>query len=359
VTELDRISLDRILPSTSASPDWDDVMNRSGAHQSRRRRRLVALAAAALVAAGTASASGTVRDFFLGKGFIGLPPQGAVPSQGIVPNQGTVPNRGAVPSTPERGKLVLFYWGPAPGNLDLGHYGVGKSRIWVYADGRLISLREANIPQGANHLLTGFLEQRLTPEGVELLRSEIVAKGLLGPDQHALDSEPVPFGIQIKVRNGNRLVRVDRARDVKRLVARLADPASWLPASAWDDREIRAYVPSRYVVCYGNGEWPPQPIERSRILTLLPAPAAELLRARDSREEGHTYCSDFTTEEARALAKALDDGGQQSGFGDERGPARTSRLEYRFEAPGPSRETIEIFFEPYLPHGEWTCSPCG
>jgi hypothetical protein len=353
VTELDRISLERILPTTSASPDWDDVMSRSGAHPSHRRRRLIALAAAALVAAGTASASGTVRDFFLGKGFIGLPPQGAVPSQGTVPNQGNVP------STPERGKLVLFYWGPAPGNLELGRHGVGKSRIWVYADGRLIFLREANISQGASHLLTGFLEQRLTPEGVELLRSEVVAKGLLGPDQQALGSEPVPFGIQITVRNGNRLVRVDWARDVKGLVARLADPASWLPASAWEDREIRAYVPSRYVVCYGDGEWPPQQIELSRILTLLPAPAAELLRARDRREEGHTYCSDLTTEEARALAKALDDGGPQNGLGDERGPARTYRLEYRFEAPGPTRETIEIFFEPYLPHGEWICSPCG
>ena len=359
MTDLDRATLERMFASTPGSPDWADVMSRSGAHPSRRRRRLVALAAAALVAAGTASASGTVRDFFLGKGFIGLPPEGAVPSQATVPNQGTVSNQGAVPGTPERGKLVLFYWGPAPGNLVLGRYGVGKSRIWVYADGRLIFLREANIPQGANHLLTGFLEQRLTPEGVELLRSEIVAKGLLGPDQQALGSEPVPFGIQIKVRNGNQLVRVNRARDVKRLVARLADPASWLPASAWEDREIRAYVPSRYVVCYGDGEWPPQRIEQSRILTLLPAPAAELLRAKDRREEGHTYCSDLTTEEARALAKALDDGGPHNGFGDERGPATTSRLEYRFEAPGPTRGTIEIFFEPYLPHGEYTCSPCG
>jgi hypothetical protein len=46
-------------------------------HLERRRRRVVALAAAAPVAAGTASAFGTVRDFVRGVGFIGLPPQGA------------------------------------------------------------------------------------------------------------------------------------------------------------------------------------------------------------------------------------------------------------------------------------------
>jgi hypothetical protein len=49
-----------------------------------------AVAAAALVAVvGTAAAIGTVRDFILDRGFIGLPPQGATPS------------------APESGELVL------------------------------------------------------------------------------------------------------------------------------------------------------------------------------------------------------------------------------------------------------------
>ena len=65
MTDLDRTSLDRILPSTTGSPDWDDVMSRSRAQLGRRRRRVVvALAAAALVAVGTASAFGSVRDIF-------------------------------------------------------------------------------------------------------------------------------------------------------------------------------------------------------------------------------------------------------------------------------------------------------
>ncbi len=76
MTDLDRTSLDRILPSTTGSPDWDDVMSRSRAQLGRRRRRVVvALAAAALVAVGTASAFGSVREFVRGVGFIGLPPR--------------------------------------------------------------------------------------------------------------------------------------------------------------------------------------------------------------------------------------------------------------------------------------------
>ena len=74
MTDLDRTSLDRILPSTTGSPDWDDVMSRSRAQLGRRRRRVVvALAAAALVAVGTASALGSVREFVRDVGFIRFP----------------------------------------------------------------------------------------------------------------------------------------------------------------------------------------------------------------------------------------------------------------------------------------------
>ena len=72
MTDLDRASLDRILPATSGSADWNDVLRRSGAHQ-RRRRLVVVLATVAIVAVGAASAFG-MRAVFLDKGFIGLPP---------------------------------------------------------------------------------------------------------------------------------------------------------------------------------------------------------------------------------------------------------------------------------------------
>jgi hypothetical protein len=346
MTELDHASLDRVLPSTPGSSDWDDVMSRFRARQGRRRRRMIVLAAAALVTVGTASAFG-MRGFFLDRGFIGLPPEGATPS------------------TLESAKLEIFYWvsspqlrrapsGPWDGNL-------GRSRAWVYADGRLLWLREADLPEGANPWSTGFLEQRLTPKGVELLRSEIVSTGEFGDDQPPRGSERLPFYTTIQVRNGERLVPVTWASDLARLEARLSDPESWLPASAWKDRKIRAYVPSRYKVWYSAQS---QTMEPSRILALLPAPVEKMLRAkRRTRTRGavgtpghlravYNYSSDVTTEEARALAAAFDNAGVERFE-----PARL--LGYRLEARGRSGNTVFITFEPYLPHGEATCSACG
>jgi hypothetical protein len=66
----------------------------------------------------------------------------------------------------------------------------------------------------------------------------------------------------------------------------------------------------------------------------------------------YNYSSDVTTEEARALAEALDNAGLERFE-----PARL--LGYRLEAPGRSGKTVIITFEPYLPHGETTCSACG
>jgi hypothetical protein len=346
--DLDRTSLDRVLPVTSRPADWDDVLGRASVGQRRHRRRLIVLAAAALVVAvGSASAIGGVRDFFLDRGFIGLPPEGATQS------------------SPENAELVLFYWGPVPGDW-------GKSRFWVYADGRLISLREANRPEGANAHSTGYLEQRLTPRGVELLRSEIISIGLIGDeasgagvaqatdtdDDVAIGSKPVPWETtkpledweSLQVRDGDQLYQVSRVGDLDRLVARLTDPASWLPATAWEVRAIRAYVPSRYAVCFLSTGALPEP---SRLLPLLPEQVRSLLRAREFAPGAFGPCTDMTTEEARALREALNAAGLKQFKGMRIAPYA---LTYVLEIPGPIQA---IQFEPYLPHGEITCSACG
>ena len=63
--DLDRASVDRILPATPGAADWDDVLSRVRAHQGRRRRRLVVLAAASLfLATATATGFAMVRDLF-------------------------------------------------------------------------------------------------------------------------------------------------------------------------------------------------------------------------------------------------------------------------------------------------------
>jgi len=362
--------------------EWDEVLDRAGAArtarrqlkrsrglQGRRRRFLVVLAAVALVVAvGTAAAFG-IRAFILDRGFIGLPPQGATPS------------------TPESGELVLNSWGrpTSLGTIRAPNFsGPPFHRAWVYADGRLIWDREGTHPFGGSEQTTGFLEQRLTPEGVELLRTEVISTGLFRHDLALISGSGIDWG-GINVRNGDRFVEViwatsytlgwrnDRARfrdatseeasALERLSARLTDPASWLPASAWEDLEIRAYVPSRVAVCAQGYDpsippenVPPHP-EPSEIFALLPGPAKDLLRAKGRRVADDDFCVyEVTAEDARAIAGALDDAGL------ERDDPEVWQA-YTIDAPEPIRKQGwnqgMVSFLTILPHGEVICSHCG
>jgi hypothetical protein len=351
--------------------DWDDVLGRAGVARggrrftgfrvARPRRLLVVLAAVALVAVVTASAL-AVRAFVLDKGFIGLPPLGATPS------------------TPEDGELVLHWM---VRSVTLGGL---QSRAWVYADGRIVwSRHDGPLPEGANELTSGYLEQRLAPEGVELLRSQLVASGLFDRSQEFI--VPVEHGSAwgwVEVHDGDEPVRLGwgipslvadslipehtPAATPEQLAALLAiDPLlaiepSVLPETAWADRSIRAYVPSRYAACLEHSSR--IPTDESSLLSLLPSRTEELLRAKSrtrrlvdvvdgveyetrvaGREYWISYCSDLTTDEARTLFETL------SGH---LGPGLTPwGLTYRLaeplhdELPGPS-----LTIEPYLPHGK-------
>jgi hypothetical protein len=169
---------------------------------------------------------------------------------------------------------------------------------------------------------------------------------------------------RIEVRNRDRLVSLtwvrgcgepelqpatpEQADAVIRLVGRLADPASWLPEHAWEDQEIRAYVPSRYAICADlvglpegvpHSAWP----KTSEIVDQLPGPVKALIYA-DGRvipESGGCY--EVTTDEARAIVRALEDAGLESEL-------RMS-LTYVFDTPE-LRWADGIAFATILPHGE-------
>jgi hypothetical protein len=238
----------------------------------------------------------------------------------------------------------------------------------VYADGRVIWQQEADRPFGANPRSTGYLEQRLTPMGVELMRSEAISTGLFDENRDLLTDTGYGLCGLVDVTSGDRLVRVsfgcfvesghpqpatqEEAQALLRLAARLSDPATWLPASAWEDQEIRPYVPSRFAICYSAGA-AGHPAGATRILAALPGEAAGLLRGKDRTPESGDHCSEVSTEEARALAGVFEEAGYA---GDE--VTRTSVLSYVFEASHPLNEVI-IEFEPIFPHGDWTCSACG
>jgi len=147
-----------------------------------------------------------------------------------------LPPGGATPSEPPQGELVLSEMGIHP-----------WWQVNVYADGRLIWARQRKNFEEDNEI-SSWIEQRLTPEGVELLRSGAV-----------------PLGGQFE------------------------NPGEQLPVSAWEDPMLRPYVPSKYAVfVYGV----------DKILPLLPEAVADLLR-------GAVRTGEVTTEDARALVEAL------------------------------------------------------
>jgi hypothetical protein len=366
--------------------DWDDVLYRAGALRlrrrglrrslwqgGRRRKLVVALAVAVLVPAVAAAAFGTVRVLILDRGFIGLPPVGATPS------------------APESGELVLQWYGNSASHAwpewrggDVRPY----AGAWVYADGRMIWWRDRQVPEGANELTTGYLEQRLTPEGVELLRSEVV--GLLDHSRALLETVPpdddpyprAPVGLylfvprdygshwgSVKVRDGDQLVRLywssveakgsphegtiatpEQLSALRRIDALLTDPTSVLPSSAWAVREVRAYVPSHYAVCIMSFV-PPK--DASYLLSLLPTQAADVLRDNRTRVDGlpeHVralgvpFCSKLTTEEAREVADAVSGLERDQTF-------RPYSLVYRVAEGAHDGEETTISFDPYFPDG--------
>jgi hypothetical protein len=318
--------------------DWDDILARAGrarnarrhfagSLRSRPRRRLVVLAAVALVIVVGAASALAVRAILGAKGIVGLAPVGTTPS------------------TPARGELVLsFMFGRTGGDH-------GRFLVSVYEDGRMIWQRtgDYSLPVTDEHRnSTGWLERRLTPEGVELIRAEVLSSGLVEHDLHLTSGEGLYFG-SIDLRSGDRSVHVswgdgvtfdgvsegvtrepptpEQASALVRLDERLEDPASWLTASAWEDPENKAFVPSGYTVCLQGKKG----LGLSSVLALLPPAAEDLLRTQENTPDPYTnligtfvpWCSQLANDEARALERILDDAGvrgSKSVFGLEYGP---------------------------------------
>ncbi|MDH5280799.1 MAG: hypothetical protein OEW52_06565 [Thermoleophilia bacterium] len=301
--------------------DWEEILDRAGearkgrrpladALHSRRRRQLVVFAAVALVVAIGAASALAIRAYVFHQGIVGLAPVGATPS------------------TPEKGELVLsFMFGHTLGDP-------GRFQVRVYADGRMIWQRVGDYSRTDEYRdSTGWLEQRLTPEGVELVKREMIATGLVNGDNlHLLGGEGLYFG-ELDLRDGDRRVHViwgdisdphsddearamptpEQASALVRLDERLEDPASWLPANAWEDPEIKAYVPSTYDVCLEGIKG----LGLSRVLASLPPQAENLLRAQENTPWTYTnlagthvaWCSQLTNDEARALERVLEAAG--------------------------------------------------
>jgi hypothetical protein len=139
--------------------------------------------------------------------------------------------------------------------------------------------------------VSSWIEQRLTPEGVELLRSGAV-----------------PLGGQFE------------------------NPGEQLPVGAWEDPKLRPYVPSKYrAFVYGV----------ENILPLLPEAAADLL-------QGAVRTGEVTTEDARTLVEAL----TTAGF-EESCCNGTGYVDAVDVIKGSNFEESAIEFVALLPDGTW------
>ncbi|MET0805185.1 MAG: hypothetical protein ABW009_14935 [Acidimicrobiales bacterium] len=285
---------------------------------------------------------------------------GPSPTTAPVPTGGAaeLPHVGATPSIPERGELVDSI------SFSTHSTGVGAGSFNLYADGRLI---RRGLGTSLLSDLPGSVEQRLTADGVERVRSEFLAAGLFEPDDVADSGDAfIACFCQIWGRDRGQLLSTGTPMDpprradpevrrrVDRLVQFVLELDSTLPASAWEDRDLRAYVPSRYWVCMdadtANGQ-PPITDPFAVLNQRVAAPVVQLL-ARARPTTGQDSCIDVTTGEARELAEALDDAGI-SRMADEE---RDGYLQYWFYAPEPG---LGVFIhlsglmpEGLMPNGE-------
>lgn len=217
------------------------------------------------------------------------------------------------------------------------------AELAVYTGGRVIWLADER---------GGYVEQQLTPEGVERLRSKATSTGLFEGDL-ALGIDGVGWG-NATVRGGERSVIVawgsgpvavsglglearfvratsQQAVELMELKAFLGDPTAWgLPDKMYARSEITPFVPSHLWVSYDRGR--PN-------LSNLPSPAREVAR-RILEPLFQGRCQNISLDQARELAHALAQAGVIA-------PDPDVRLGLAFDMPSPPSF---VHAHPALPH---------
>ena len=222
-----------------------------------------------------------------------------------------------------------------------------RNELAVYADGRVIWSDERG----------DYLEQRLSPEGLERLRSRALSTGLFERDL-ALGIDGVGSG-NIKVRRGDptvivawnyapeewsgpgfedRFVRASSAQaaEVTELEAFLREPVTWgFPVEMYVQPEITPFVPSHLWVGFDRSV---------PILSKLPSPAREIL-TRALRPSNRPDCELISIAEAEEIAHALAGAGILE-------PDDEIWRGFAFDEPG-SGSFVHI--HPALPHDVAAC----
>jgi hypothetical protein len=257
------------------------------------------------------------------------------------------------PPISESGEVVFSFksWGPEPDSAE----------VVVTADGRVIWKTDEEV---------GFVQQRLSAEGVERIRSRLLSAGLFGGDL-ALVIDGIDAG-HVTVDDGGRAVtavwnsspvtvsdvRVNarfapatpaQAAAVSELRALLSDPTAWeLPDGDYIQRDVTPFVPSHLSVGY----------DRARpVLTDLPSPAREIL-TRALQRPAPPDCGHITIAKAEEIARALAAAGVRVEPAHRVGVGREfllSELRYGFAFFDPSSSSL-VHVDPVLPPDRVGCT---
>ena len=328
----------------------------------------VALAAMALAVVSLAGAAFVTSGDGLG-GFGGQPPPAAsidspAPSMPAMADILGLPPEGASPSDPTPGTLVMRIFSSSSPPL--------ATKIWIYADGRIISSPFLTF-EGVDGPYTGLIQQRLTPEWVAYLRSQVAGTGLFEDDLDLVRDDAVGV-FEVELGTGDdRFVRVtfaprvlwntsapvataEQEAAIQSMKTLLLDTSAW-PASVWLDDTQTAYVASSYAVCIGvqpaaaePGEWT-GPVDSADVWALLPIASQDILRAGQPAANwewmhADAGCTTLSTDQARALAQSF-----QGSPVHRSQPGSKSFVAYEMNNPTAAWGLFWIQFGPVQPDG--------
>ena len=210
-----------------------------------------------------------------------VPPAPAPPSSPFAPV--AFPPPGVGPSTPATGRVVVSFSAEDVRQISAFEPDeVERVVVNVYEDGSVIWSRcifeawtdgprqrpnedgcvPARIAGTSDVISTGWVQQRLTPSGVELLRTELLSTGLFERDFESVttNSTDLVEYLHAQVRQEDRLLNVDAVYQgldinpprpkvltgLEHIQGVLIDLDAWLPETAWAEKEITAFIPSSY-----------------------------------------------------------------------------------------------------------------
>jgi hypothetical protein len=199
----------------------------------------------------------------------------------------------------------------------------------VTADGRFVTRSDDN----------QFRERRLTSAGVQRLRDELTATGLLERDQNfplvvRPDATPPAHGIGafvFKVRRDSRTVEVQTATSqgaeevyyqpspertrLDQLSRQLLRPETWLPADAWADSTPRPYSPGAFAlllrteVVQANESQTIDALTAAWPFSVGPLALGQTLPPTAGPQADMTRCSALTSDDTLAVRDAITQAG--------------------------------------------------